>query len=526
MRIIIVTVCAALLAVPGAGLAQTGWFELAVPGTLDDILAPGMPRPRGPHLLRDLIGALHDPGFVAVNPTADGALRACLADLQQLRTRWRAVERAAGEVSLRAATEHQDGRRALAAFLDLFNLDLRQARADAIWHAVARKREVREICGAGADWHSDAVLGRLTAGEALAWDLPHFVVSLPGPPRFWIELVYRERTTTDAEAADLATERAPDLVGRLVTNARAAQFYLGLAALDEHTLAWLLRQPRTLSLVNAEGLGVFARYGGALVVRDGEVRVPGGAEVAPFWERLVDASRSDPERFVQRLFRDSAGHVAHAYHLASQLPERQRRFILGAWQTEARDRQRGLASLARVVARLPPPDLAFGDRDRDSPVPEAVGPGVSVCGVPPDEAIALVWDFRMPQDAGSWSEGNLMSSRGPNRDLFSTMFACGPQRCTPIGQRNELAALTDAGVDTAHPGFRHVGEVQARMDFLFPHPRSVEAPHTVENPIALINEVNAAQLMGRIARVYRLGQGSPPYLREVREFLVGGDSCR
>ena len=341
MRIIIVTVCAALLAVPGAGLAQTGWFELAVPGTLDDILAPGMPRPRGPHLLRDLIGALHDPGFVAVNPTADGALRACLADLQQLRTRWRAVERAAGEVSLRAATEHQDGRRALAAFLDLFNLDLRQARADAIWHAVARKREVREICGAGADWHSDAVLGRLTAGEALAWDLPHFVVSLPGPPRFWIELVYRERTTTDAEAADLATERAPDLVGRLVTNARAAQFYLGLAALDEHTLAWLLRQPRTLSLVNAEGLGVFARYGGALVVRDGEVRVPGGAEVAPFWERLVDASRSDPERFVQRLFRDSAGHVAHAYHLASQLPERQRRFILGAWQTEARDRQRG-----------------------------------------------------------------------------------------------------------------------------------------------------------------------------------------
>ena len=71
-----------------------------------------MPRPRSPHLLRDLIGALHDPGFAAVNRTAGGALRACLADLQQLRTRWRAVERAAGEVSLRKTTEHRDGRRA------------------------------------------------------------------------------------------------------------------------------------------------------------------------------------------------------------------------------------------------------------------------------------------------------------------------------------------------------------------------------------------------------------------------------
>ena len=526
MRITVVTVCAWLLAVPGAGLAQTGWFELAVPGKLDDILEPGMPRPTGPHLLRDLIGALHDPGSVAVNQSAGGALRACLADLQQLRTRWRAAERAAGEVSLRAATEHQDGRRALAAFLDLFDLDLRRARADAAWHAVARTREVREICGAGADWRSDAVLARLTAGEVLAWDLRHFVVSLPGPPRFWIELVYRERIATDAEAADLAAERAPDLVGRLVTNARSAQFYLGLAALDEHTLAWLLRHPRTLSLVNAEGLGVFARYGGALVVRGGEVRVPGGAEAAPFWERLVDASPSDPERFVQRLFRDSAGHVAHAYHLASQLPGRQRRFILGAWQADARDRQRGLAALARVVARLPPPDLAFGDRNRDSPVPEAVAPGISVCSVPPDEAIALVWDFRMPQDSASWSGGNLMSIDSPNRDLVSTWFACGPQRCTTFGQRNELAALTDASVDTTHPGFRHVGEMRARMDFLFRHPRLVEAPETVTDPIALIKEVDAARLTGRIARVYRLGHQSPRHLWDVREFLAGGDWCR
>ena len=64
------------------------------------------------------------------------------------------------------------------------------------------------------------------------------------------------------------------------------------------------------------------------------------------------------------------------------------------------------------------------------------------------------------------------------------------------------------------------------MDFPFPHPRLVEAPHTVKDPIALSKEVDAARLMGRIARVYRLGRGSPPYLRDVREFLVGGDWCR
>ena len=63
----------------------------------------------------------------------------------------------------------------------------------------------------------------------------------------------------------------------------------------------------------------------------GEVRVPGGAEAVSFWERLVDASPSDPGRFVERLFARSSGRVAQDYHMVSRLPERQQRFVLGSW---------------------------------------------------------------------------------------------------------------------------------------------------------------------------------------------------
>ena len=80
----------------------------------------------------------------------------------------------------------------------------------------------------------------------------------------------------------------------------------------------------------------------------GEVRVPGGAEAVSFWERLVDASPSDPGRFVERLFARSSGRVAQAYHMVSRLPERQQRFVLGSWRADERNRRRGSDSRRRA----------------------------------------------------------------------------------------------------------------------------------------------------------------------------------
>ena len=124
MRLVVIAACAALLAVPASGYAQTRWFELDVPGSMESILGPGFPQPAGQRLLRDLIGIFHDLGSPAANPTDAGIFRACLTDLQELRTRWGAVDRAAGEVSLRGATRHEGARRALEQFVELFELRL------------------------------------------------------------------------------------------------------------------------------------------------------------------------------------------------------------------------------------------------------------------------------------------------------------------------------------------------------------------------------------------------------------------
>ena len=177
MRRMVIAACAALLVAPASGYAQTRWFELDVPGSIENILGPGFPQPAGQRLLRDLIGIFHDLGSPAANPTEAGIFRTCLADLQELRTRWGAVDRAAGEVTLRAGTSQEGARRALEQFVELF--ELRLERAGASYRVSARDDEPRAICGADAGWRSDTVQRRLNEGEALAWDLPHFVVSLP-----------------------------------------------------------------------------------------------------------------------------------------------------------------------------------------------------------------------------------------------------------------------------------------------------------------------------------------------------------
>lgn len=86
-----------------------------------------------------------------------------------------------------------------------------------------------KVCGASGAWTSVEIERRLNAGETIAWDVPHFEVSLPLSPQMWLQVVYGNAS------GPAATERAADLVGRLVTDPRAARFYTGLAALDDPT---------------------------------------------------------------------------------------------------------------------------------------------------------------------------------------------------------------------------------------------------------------------------------------------------
>ena len=232
-----------LLAAPAAGPAQPLWFDLTVPGSIEEMLGTPNRSLEGPHLLRRLIDVFHDPTGTIANPEqAAGAFRDCLGDVQRLRDRWRAVEQAVGEVSLSAAA-YADGRPALERFLELFGLRLTGGDDPRVApnREDGRRREAEEtadeerraVCGVGDGWSSARIERRLNAGETIVWDVPHFEVSLPLSPRVWLQVLYGDDIA--AGAAEQAAERAADLVGRLVTNSRAARFYAGLAALDDAT---------------------------------------------------------------------------------------------------------------------------------------------------------------------------------------------------------------------------------------------------------------------------------------------------
>ena len=366
--------CGGLLLSPPSASAQDAWFDLTVPGSLEQVVGAGL-QAAGPRFLRDLIAVFHDPEVAMANRAGARRFRDCLGDLQRLGSRWLEVRRVAGEVGLQAAAARDEGRAALEPFLDLFGLRLR--RDGPTWRVAPNGDEARRrgeadrataagdgpsaggaVCGTDTAWRSREVERRLNAGEAMAWTLPQFTVSLPLSPRVWLDVVYDEDAADAAAAARIAA-RAADLVARLVTEPRVAQLYVGLSGLDDRTLEWLARRPGALSLLSGERLEAFARFGRGLRVHDGEVRVPGGDGAAAFWEGLVDASVADPERFVDRLFERSSARVAHAYDLVSRLPDRHRRFVLGDWQANARDRRRGRESLWRVLEGLPLPEARF-----------------------------------------------------------------------------------------------------------------------------------------------------------------------
>ena len=504
---LVAAVCGGLLLVPVAGFAQPTWFDLAVPGSLEQIAGMGA-RSLGPRLLRDLIGVFHDPAVAIANRRGAEAFRDCLGDVQRLRTRWSAVQRVAGEVGLHTATARDDGRRALEEFLDLF--DLRVQRDDSTWRVAPNREEARRrrdaggttaggerpstsgqaICGTDGGWWSAEVERRLNAGEVIAWNVPQFTVSLPLSPQVWLTLVYDEDSDTEAAAAARVAERAADLVGRVVTDPRAAQLYVGLSGLDDRTLGWLRQQPRVLSLLSGERLEGFAQFGGGLRVHDGEVRVPGGAAAVSFWEGLVDAPVTDPERFVERLFERSSARVAHAYDLVSRLPDSRQRFVLGAWQPNPRDRRRGLETLWRVLETLPlpPPRFAVAASGRTTEFGFGDRLNERICGVPSGEAIALTWQIVEVSDQAD----------------AERFFACGPIQCSPQGQPNESVALDYVQSGRRGGEILYVCEVEAVMDFFHDSFSTGVGVRTTASP----------------ARMYRLGYPLTGQDQDARRFIV------
>lgn len=509
--------CAGLLMSPVIGAAQPVWFDLAVPGSIEEMLGTANRSLEGPHLLRRLIDVFHDPTGTIANPAqAAGAFSDCLADVQGLRDRWRAVEGAAGEVSLRAAAS-ADGRRLLESFLDLFDLRLAGGAAPRVAPSPseARRREAdetvdeepRAVCGVGDGWGSAEIERSLNAGDTIAWDVASFDVSLPLSPRIWLQVLYGD--DPGAGAAGLAAERAAELVGRLVTNPRAARFYAGLAALDDSTLTWLQANPRVLARLVDEHLTAFAQYGAGLRVRDGEVQAPGGAA---FWEALVGVPVTEPERFVDRLF--ASEQAANAYDLVARLPEASRRFVTGAGQPDARDWRRGLALLGRVIETLPLPTPRFADRETAPPDDRRFRPrpglrfgdrlNENICDLPDDEATVVMWHAAILGDIGAAGV-----ARNGTRELW---YACGPMRCTPSGHNNPADALAYVHDERRGGMFEFACSVEAVMAF------ALDARSTPDNGRGAFG--GSTRTLQRPASLYRLGYTLTGQDQDARQFIA------
>jgi hypothetical protein len=157
------------------------------------------------------------------------------------------------------------------------------------------------------------------------------VVPLPLDPAIWRETILQQQIP-DRE-----------LVAAILSDRRAALLYYGLAALDDETLAWLGPDRETLLHVRQQS-ALFATFGRSIHVRGGRVLVPGGSEAEGLWTNLTGVDPGRPAAFVQRIFRDANGQLAHLYDAVAHLDTSRQRFALGLHLPESSrdDRLRAL----------------------------------------------------------------------------------------------------------------------------------------------------------------------------------------
>ena len=140
-------------------------------------------------------------------------------------------------------------------------------------------------------------------------------VRVPLNPELWQRVILQGRTEPDSLVSAILTDRASSLL------------YLGLAALDDQTLLWLVDHPETL-LHFRKHPELFAAFGRSLHIHDGRVDVPGGADAAGAWQSIVGADPAEPGTFIERVIVGN-GRLALLYDTIEHLDAPHQRFVLG-----------------------------------------------------------------------------------------------------------------------------------------------------------------------------------------------------
>ena len=170
------------------------------------------------------------------------------------------------------------------------------------------------VKGLGAD--PRAIVANLNSGRRVKVPVSESMLPLP-LPEFW---------RTDVFEPD----RLP--LESILEDRTAWLTYHGLMALDEETLTYLSGQLRLLRRLR-EVSPVFAAFGRSVVVRGGELQLPGGPEARPVWEELVDRRVAQSDQFIAELLMRDSGRVAHFYDVVSHLGASRQRAVLGTHLT-------------------------------------------------------------------------------------------------------------------------------------------------------------------------------------------------
>jgi hypothetical protein len=170
-----------------------------------------------------------------------------------------------------------------------------------------RAAEMRDwLAAAGVD--AGALVEAINGGGRARVDLEASVVPLP-LPGFW----------TDADVAGDGP-----LIAAITRRENLVLLYRGLFSLDDDTLAYLSANPVLVRRLSNDTSRAFAVFGRSIHIRDGVVRVPGGADMAPVWQRLAGRSAGTPDDFVRALLTEDDGRLAFFYDAVSRLdPVRQ-----------------------------------------------------------------------------------------------------------------------------------------------------------------------------------------------------------
>ena len=110
-------------------------------------------------------------------------------------------------------------------------------------------------------------------------------------------------------------EQSRDLLDTILNDHAVARLYWALSKMDPETRSYLRQNVGIRKLLAYAALLDF--YGGRLCIRDGQVRVPGGAATETAWEDLTGASPANPADFVPRLLLKDKGWLAAYFDVLS-----------------------------------------------------------------------------------------------------------------------------------------------------------------------------------------------------------------